>query len=84
MPSLGLASWPVLLPQSEGGPEGLDCVMWVRSHQNQTAAVSLFTITVKNALGLGKWGVRLGVTISDGCGSRTRLGFPWHSVIPDS
>lgn len=62
MPSPGAGILAVMLPQSEGGPEGLDCVMWVRSHQEPDCSrpVSL-PLLLKMLLGR-EVGVRLGVT----------------------
>lgn len=82
-PSLGLASWPSC-SQSEGGPEGLDCVMWVRSHQEPDCSRPVSYHYCSKCSWAGKWGWCWASHSSDGCGSRDALCFSQHSVIPDS
>lgn len=89
MPSPGAGVLAVMLPQSEGGPEGLDlCDVDTFSPGARLQLSSLFTITAQKALGPGSGGAvgchRVTAAVKGRLTNSTHLGFPQHSITPDS
>ena len=89
MPSPGAGILAVMLPQSEGGPEELDlCDMDTFSPGTRLQPSSLFTITAQKGPGLGSEGVvgchRVTAAVKGRLMNSRHLGFPQHSVAPDS